>query len=46
MLGGLLDRSKGEDARRRREKENFLYNTLLANPLRQSTDEFTHQKQI
>ena len=46
MLGGLLDRSKGEDARRQREKENFLYNTLLANPLRQSTDEFTHQKQI
>ena len=41
MLGGLLDHSKGEDARRQREKENYLYSAMLVNPLLRSTDEFT-----
>ena len=46
MLGGLLDPTAGEEARRQREKENFLYSNKIENPLLGSTDEFTRKKQI
>ena len=42
MLGDLLDNAKIGEARRQRDSESFLYRSLTANPLRVTTDEFTH----
>ena len=44
MLTNLLDPSKGDNARRMREKDNFLFQTTLVNPLMNHSDEFTRQK--
>ena len=46
MLRGLLDPTAREEARRQREKENYLYSNDLANHVLGSTDEFTRKKQI